>query len=272
MSSETRTGPFEPEAPDPGARRIRLVIAYHGAAYRGWQIQSSVPSVQGAVVDAVERVTGGRRPVCGASRTDAGVHALGQVAAFDDDGRRTVKQLFHALNHLTPDDIWVRSVDEVPHTFHPRHSARGKIYEYRIETRLHRSPFLRDRAMHYKKPLDIEAMNAAAAHLVGRHDFTTFRASGCAASSPVRELWEIRVEQEAADVIRVRVAGSAFLKYMVRSIVGTLIEVGRGRRSPDWMAEALASREREYAGPTAPPEGLTLVRVFHPGFPVEMPT
>lgn len=251
--------------------RVRLVVAYHGAAYHGWQIQPQVPTVEGALTDALERMTGQRPKVWGASRTDAGVHALGQVAAFDHDGPHDAKTFYRALNHLTPDDVAIVAADVVPDGFHPRHSARGKIYRYDLWTRYERSPFLGDRSMHVRRPLDVAAMQAAADRLVGEHDFSSFRAAGCDASSPVRRILAIRVLDPGDGRVRVRVAGSAFLKYMVRNIVGTLVEVGVGRRPPEWIDAVLSARDRSAAGATAEPRGLTLVRVFHPGFPLCKP-
>lgn len=239
--------------------------------YHGWQIQTSDRTVEGTVTDAVAELYQRRRKVWGASRTDAGVHALGQVAAFDDHGERSITEIYRGLNHFTPDDIWIRSVDVVPMAFHPRHSARGKIYEYRIEMGRFRDPFLRDRAMHVRKPLDVAEMHAAAQHLIGEHDFTSFRAKGCAANSPVRELREVSVTQVGEREVLIRVVGTAFLKYMVRAIVGTLVKVGRGHHQAAWVGEVLAARDRARAGSTVVPEGLTLVEVFHPDFPIENP-
>lgn len=246
--------------------RVRLVVAYHGAAYHGWQIQNDVPTVEGALTDAVARITGARRKVWGASRTDAGVHAWGQVAAFDYDGPHPVQAFYRGLNHLTPSDIAIRFADEVPDAFHPRHSARGKIYTYDLWTRFERSPFLADRTMHVRRALDVAEMNRAGQALVGTHDFSSFRASGCDARSPVRHIWEVSVGTLDDGRIRVRVAGSAFLKYMVRNIVGTLVDVGTGRRPAAWVGEVLAARDRSAAGATAEPQGLTLRRIFHPDF------
>ncbi len=242
-------------------------VEYHGAAFHGWQIQRDVVTAEGVLTDAVETITGARVKVWGASRTDAGVHARGQVAAFDYAGPRRLDELYHGLNHLTPDALSIAAIDEVDDSFHPRHSARGKVYRYHLWPHFDRSPFLVDRTWQVRGAVDVGAMSAAAGHLVGEHDYSAFRASGCQASSPVRRLWEVSVRRRRDGRVTVQVAGSAFLKYMVRNLVGTLVEVGRGKRAPEWVAEVLAGRARCAAGPTADAKGLVLDRVFHPDHP-----
>ena len=245
--------------------RFRLKVAYHGGAFHGWQIQSpGIRTVEGELTKAVEEITGAPTKVWGASRTDAGVHARGQVAAFDYDGPHPAESFFKGLNHLTPSDLQIVSVDEVDPAFHPRHSARGKIYIYEIWTGFDTSPFRIDRTMRVRQPLDVDAMDAAGQRLVGMHDFRSFQAAGCDAKTTVRRLWEVSTRRAGPRTIEVRVTGSAFLKYMVRNIVGTLIYVGRGKEEPAWMDEVLAARDRSAAGPTAEPQGLTLDRVFYP--------
>lgn len=245
--------------------RFRLLIAYDGAAFHGWQRQAEgVRTVEGAVTEAVATITGAHRKVQGASRTDAGVHAQGQVATFDYDGHRQAGEFYRGLNHLTPDDIAIRRVDVVDDAFHARHNARGKRYAYRIRDAFHPDPLLRGRVWHIGRTLDADAMHAAAQSLIGRHDFTSFRASGCDANSPVRELYDVSVHRTGPASIEISVVGSAFLKYMVRAIAGTLVEVGRKRREPGWVAASLAARDRAAAGPTAPPHGLTLEEIFYP--------
>ncbi len=280
-NGRTAGGPADDSAPEtdpesgelivPPTRRVRLIIAYHGRSYHGWQIQSGVPTVQGTVTDAVGTLIGSPRTVWGASRTDAGVHAHGQVAAFDDHGERSLWEIYRGLNHFTPDDIWIRSADEVPMDFHPRHSSGGKIYEYLIEMGRYRSPFYLDRAMHVRTTLNAEAMHQAGQHLIGEHDFSAFRSAGCASRTPIRTISEVSVTVVEPRLLKIRVVGTAFLKYMVRAIAGTLVVVGRNQRPPEWVGEVLRGRDRAAGGVTAPPEGLTLVQVFHPGFPVETP-
>ena len=242
-------------------------MAYDGAGFHGWQVQPGVRTVEGELAAAVELMA--RRPikVWGASRTDAGVHALGQVAAFDDPGTHAPEAWYRALNRNTGDGLVVRAVYRVPATFHPRHDARGKIYHYRIVEGFHALPHLSRTSIREPSRLDVEAMHAAAQRLVGEHDFSAFRGVGCDASSPVRRLYGLRVERRG-ECVRVEVVGSAFLKYMVRIIVGTLLEVGRGRRDAGWVGGVLAGRDRAKAGMTAPPEGLTLARIFHPDLPL----
>lgn len=245
--------------------RYRLLVAYHGARYHGWQLQKHCDTVQGQLVTALEMLCGEPVQVMGASRTDAGVHARGQVCAFDYDGKHDARTFYRALNRLTPFDISIRAVQAVESSYHPRHSSRGKIYEYALRWGFHRDPFVEDRAWHVGDSLDVARMSEAAPLLVGEHDFTSFRASGCDALSPTRRMFEVSVAAEGPGAARVRVVGSAFLKYMVRNIVGTLVEVGRGRKQPSWVGDVLAARDRTVAGPTAPPHGLMLQRIFYPG-------
>lgn len=247
---------------------LKGTVRYDGTGFAGWQRQDNGRTVQGALEDTLSRIAGEPVAVQGASRTDAGVHALGQVAAFDYEGRHDVRAFLRGLEHLTPPDIAIVAADAVPDEFHPRHSARGKLYTYDLWPHFPRSPFLADRTMHVRRELDVVAMDRAGARLVGTHDFSAFRAAGCDASSPVRRLWEVSTTRLSDGRVRVRVAGTAFLKYMVRNIVGTLLEVGSGKRPAEWVDSVLASRDRSNAGPTAEPGGLTLQRVFHPDFPL----
>lgn len=244
--------------------RFRLKVAYHGGKFHGWQIQEPwIRTVEGELTKAVAQITGAERKIWGASRTDAGVHARGQVAAFDYDGPHG-DAFFKGLNHLTPDDIRVVSVEPIDDAFHPRHSARGKIYLYELWIGFDTSPFLIDRTMRVRRSLDVDAMNAAGELLVGSHDFASFQATGCDAKTTVRRIWEVSAAKTGERTIQIRVTGSAFLKYMVRNMVGTLLEVGLGKRDPVWMAEVLEARDRSAAGATAEPQGLTLERVFYP--------
>ncbi len=245
--------------------RFRLKVAYHGGAFHGWQIQKGdIRTVEGELTKAVAQISGERRKIWGASRTDAGVHAVGQCAAFDYDGKHPAESFFKGLNHLTPDDMSILSVDTISDEFHPRHSARGKIYVYEIWTGFETSPFLIDRTMRVRRSVDAKAMAEAGRLIVGSHDFSSFQASGCDARSPIRTLWEVHAERMDERRIRIRVTGSAFLKYMVRNIVGTLLEVGVGKKDPAWMTAVLEARDRSAAGPTAEPQGLTLQRIFYP--------
>ena len=242
--------------------QLRLTIEYEGGAYQGWQVQPSGPTVQEVLEHALATVLREPVRVRGAGRTDAGVHACGQVAAV----RVThvppdLHRLQKSLNALTPEDIAVRDIAVVDDAFDPRRDARSRVYEYRILNARAPSPFWRRHAWHITSPLDANAMAAAAATLIGEYDFAAF----CAADSEpvrstVRRVLESRV-QAAEPLVVYRIEATAFLKHMVRNIIGTLVEVGLGERMPDALAEILAERDRTRAGPTAPPHGLTLVAV-----------
>jgi tRNA pseudouridine38-40 synthase len=242
--------------------QLRLTIEYEGGAYQGWQVQPDGPTVQEVLERAL--ATALREPVRvrGAGRTDAGVHACGQVAAV----RVThvppdLLRLQKSLNALTPDDIAVREVTVVGDDFDPRRDARSRVYEYRILNARAPSPFWRRHAWYVPQPLDVAAMDAAAAALLGEHDFAGFcGADAEPVRTTVRRVLESRV-QSTQSLLVYRVEATAFLKHMVRNIVGTLAEVGLGQRPPAAIAEILAGRDRTRAGETAPPHGLTLVAV-----------
>jgi len=246
-------------------RNLRLVLEYQGTHFHGWQGNPRVRTVQATLQDALARFT--KEPglrVQGASRTDAGVHALGQVAGFTTRTRIPPRAFVHGLNILLPDDLACWGCQEMGPDFHPRHRARGKRYRYKILQRAVRSPLLRTNSWLMRPRRDVAAMQVAARPLVGRLDFSAFRASGCDASGPIRELLRVTVSaQPDESMITIEVVGTAFLKYMVRNIVGTLVQVGLGRHPPEWVPELLAGRDRTLAGPTAPPVGLTLVEVFY---------
>jgi len=241
-------------------RHIRLDVQYDGTDYAGFCIQPRVPTIQGELQSALARLLGEPVHLTAASRTDAGVHALGQVVAFFTESRVPVERLPRALNELLPQDIAVTAAEEVPESFHPRFDAVGKLYTYRILNRPVRSPIICRYAWHVPEPLDLEAMGRAAEVLVGEKDFGAFCAAGGVARSTVRNLYRLDLDTNA-DVIEMRLGADGFLYMMVRIIVGTLVEVGLGRR--DWMEieDILASRDRRRAGKTASPQGLCLVRV-----------
>lgn len=245
-------------------RTVRLDVAYHGAAFHGWQIQSTLRTVEGELTDAVATLLKRRVKVQGASRTDAGVHARGQVAHFVDDGARSCDEYYRALNRMMGRDVAVLGVREASSGFHARHSARGKIYEYCIADGFHLDPMLTDRVWHVPSGLDCDAMDVAARRMVGWRDFASFQASGCAATSTVRTMRRVRVRRRGDGLIAVVVEGDAFLKYMVRTMVGTLVAVGKGRHRPEWVDEVLAAKDRQAAGVTAPAHGLTLRKVLYP--------
>ena len=247
-------------------RRLLLTLAYDGADFRGWQVQDHGRSVQGVVEEAIEKVTQQSPRVTGAGRTDAGVHARGQCAHFDSDSRLTPLELRSALNAVLPDDVAVTRAIEVPARFHARSDALSKTYAYRILERAAPCPLRRGQTWHLRSRLDLEAMRAAAAPLLGEHDFAAFRGAPGGApedQSTVRRLDRLTLSREQ-DEIRLLAEGPSFLRYMVRNLVGTLVEVGQGRRAPDAPARLLASCERAQAGRTAPARGLCLERVRYP--------
>jgi tRNA pseudouridine38-40 synthase len=242
------------------ARRIRLVVEYDGTDYAGWQRQANARTVQQTIEESLWQMVGGEPCVQAAGRTDAGVHALGQVAAFSTDSAIPLLGLQRGLNALLPRAIAVAAVDEVAPGFDPRRHALGKLYRYRIWNAEARSPTDDRYAWHRSRPLDDERMRAAAAPLVGEHDFRAFRAADCERKTTVRRITRLAVERRGA-LLAIEVEATAFLKNMVRILAGTLVEAGRGRLGPDEVAAALSTGERTRAGPTAPPHGLFLVRV-----------
>ena len=244
---------------------IKLTIEYAGTNYHGWQYQPGVPTIQGIVQMALQTTLRAPITLKGAARTDAGVHALGQVATCMTPGPVDCRRLRRALNAVLPDDIAIREVVEVPDTFHARHSASGRIYRYQIIEGEPVSPFLAAYAAHCRWSLDTAAMDEAARALIGRHDFSSFRASGDRSDSPVKEIRASHVERtgERGDVIVYTVEGSSFLQHMVRTIAGTLVEVGRGRFAPSRMPLILEARDRRCAGPTAAAKGLCLMKVLY---------
>jgi len=241
--------------------RFKLTIEYNGGPYAGWQRSPSHPSVQGALEDAVEKLTGVRSDVIGAGRTDSGVHATGQVAHVDIEKPFEPSRLTEALNaHLRPHPISVLSAEEATPEFHARFDAVNRAYTYEVINR--RAPLALDkgRAWRVGRPLDVPAMDAAAQALCGKHDFTTFRDSACQAKSPIKTLDIARVEG-MDDQIIFHFEARSFLHRQVRSMVGTLAEVGLGKMSIQDVADALAAADRSRCGPVAPPDGLYLIRV-----------
>jgi tRNA pseudouridine38-40 synthase len=241
--------------------RYKLTIEYDGAPFAGWQVQDTAPSVQGALESAVAAMTGETVRVNGAGRTDAGVHALGQVAHLDLAKQVRADKLRDGLNaHLRPHPVGVLAAEIVTAEFDARFSARKRHYLYRIVNR--RADLALDfgRAWRVPKKLDVAAMQEAAQRLVGKHDFTTFRAVECQAKSPVKTLDVLDVVRDGDD-IRIAASARSFLHHQVRSMVGSLVWVGEGRWSADDLAQALAARDRAACGVVAPPEGLYLVKV-----------
>jgi tRNA pseudouridine38-40 synthase len=245
-------------------RRIRLLVEYDGTDLCGWQRQPNGPTVQGHLEAALAQLLQHEAPVAGASRTDAGVHARGQVASFETERSIPLHGIRRGLNTLLPPQIAIREASEVLEDWHPRFSATGKHYRYTILASPDRSPRVRHTAWHITEPLEDAAMRAAADQLVGEHDFAAFRAAGCAAKTTIRRIDSIDLVREAP-LLYVDVRGNAFLRNMVRILTGTLVEVGRGRLTPAQVVEILDSRDRTRAGITAPAHGLELVEVRYDG-------
>ena len=248
--------------------RVKLVLEYDGTNYVGWQIQPNGPSVQGRVQRALQELLGQSVPVMAAGRTDAGVHARGQVVVFDSPKALPMRAFSMGLNVHLPDDVAVVSAEAVADDFDPRRWATGKRYRYAISNRRVRSPLKRGAYWEIFLPLNVPAMQAAAAMLLGKHDYSAFRASDCQAKSAVRVISRIDVVGAAGGDLELIFEGTAFLKHMVRNLVGTLVEVGRGRFEPEWVKGVLESRDRTKAGPTAPAHGLFLDTVFYGVRPV----
>jgi len=251
--------------------RFRLTLAYDGAPFVGWQRQAEGVSVQGLVEDVLARLAGGPVPIVGAGRTDAGVHALGQVAAFSLERDIAPRTLVRALNFYLPAEIRAIRAEIVDPSFHARFDARSKLYRYQIWNGPAVPPMLRRTVWQVPGWLDVDAMAAASAELVGQHDFAAFQSVGTDVPDTMRELFasevtvvgETEVDPAAGRLLRYEACGDGFLRHMVRAIAGTLVEVGRGRRRADGMADLLRSRDRSRAGRTAPPEGLCLIRVTY---------
>lgn len=244
----------------PDSRRIKLVLSYDGTKYLGWQIQPGGPTIQSKLADAIECVTGHRATPIGSGRTDAGVHALGQVAHFDTDSRLPAGRMVHALNFHLPPDIVVREARDVPAEFHARKSARTKLYRYVLHDGPVPDVFLAKFCWKVKPRLDIDRMREAAGHVVGRRDFRCFETQWPNRASSVRHVSLCEVSR-LGDFVSVDVESNGFLYNMVRAIVGTLRDVGRHKWGPDRVREAIESGDRALAGPTAPARGLFLVRV-----------
>lgn len=243
--------------------RYRLTIEYDGSAYNGFQAQADQPTVQGAIETAVTAFCGEIVRIAAAGRTDAGVHATGQVISFDLDKDWPARTVMNALNaHMVETPTAVLDCVIVDGDWHARFSATGRRYLYRVLNRPGRPALDRGRVWHVRGDLDVPAMNAAAAHLVGRHDFTTFRDAGCQSASPDKTLDVARVERAGAEV-HLHFAARSFLHRQVRSMTGSLVQVGLGRWTPDDLKAALDARDRAACGPVAPSDGLYLTGVAY---------
>ncbi|MDA8089817.1 MAG: tRNA pseudouridine(38-40) synthase TruA [Nitrospiraceae bacterium] len=260
-------------------RKIRLTLEYDGTRYAGWQSQKARPGVrtiQEELEDKIKRLLKSEEAslIC-AGRTDAGVHALGQVAAFRAHAgfSLTSDVIKKAINSMVPEDIRVLEAADCPHDFHPRHDALKKTYFYILALTPYPPVFIRRYAWEIPWRLDIEAMRAASALMIGKRDFSSFRASGCGSKTPVKEIFSIEITplEEIGfltsgfkgDYLRISITADAFLRHMCRNIVGTLVLVGRGKIKPDEIGPVIESRDRRLAGPTAPARGLFLERVYY---------
>jgi tRNA pseudouridine38-40 synthase len=241
--------------------RYRLIVEYDGGPFVGWQRQDNGASVQGALEDAIEKLSAERVTVTGAGRTDAGVHALGQAAHFDLEKSFEPGKIRDALNHyLRPAPVVVLDAALATGEFHARFSATGRHYLYRILNRRSPPALQEGKVWHVSPKLDADAMHRGAQTLVGQHDFTTFRAAECQALSPVKTLDRLDVSRDG-DEIHIRASARSFLHHQIRSFTGTLKLVGEGKWTPQHVAAALAARDRATCGPVAPPDGLYLVKV-----------
>ena len=241
-------------------KRVKLVVAYDGTNYHGWQVQDNGITIEEVLNRTISELVQEDIKVIGASRTDAGVHACGNVAVFDTESRIPGDKFSFALNQRLPDDIRIQESCEVDADFHPRYADTVKTYEYNILNRRFELPSKRLYAAFCYYPMDIERMNQAAAYLVGEHDFKSFCSAGAQVQTTVRTIYAVNVTKED-DMVRIRIAGNGFLYNMVRIIAGTLMQVGTGLMEPEQVKEILEARDRSKAGPTAVAKGLTLVEI-----------
>lgn len=241
-------------------KRVMLTVAYDGTAYCGWQIQPNGITVQEVLNQKLSELLGEEIETIGASRTDAGVHALGNVAVFDTNARIPAEKISYALNQRLPEDIRIQKSEEVAADFHPRFCKSVKTYEYHILNRRFQIPTERLYSYFYHYDLDLEKMREGAAYLIGEHDFASFCGANAQVKTTIRTVRSIDIFKEG-DRITIRVTGEGFLYNMVRIISGTLIEVGGGKYAPSKVLEILNAKNREAAGPTAPARGLTLIKI-----------
>ena len=243
-------------------QRLLLTLRYDGTAYHGWQVQPNGATVQERLQDAIEAVTGVRSGVIGCSRTDAGVHADGFCCTFDTESNLRGEKMIGALNAHLADDIAVYRCEEVTADFHPRYQSRGKRYVYRVWNAPYRNPFWERYAVHQRRVLDENALQQAAQRFVGTHDFAAFCAAGSSVTDTVRTVSDFSVERDGNMVI-FSVSANGFLYNMVRIMVGTLLDIAFGKRTPESITQALAEKQREIAGSTAPAKGLCLKEVYY---------
>jgi len=246
--------------------RYKAVVEYDGTAYHGWQLQNDLPTIQGALETALEKILGRLARIYGSGRTDAGVHAVGQVAHVVADWNHSEQDLRRAWNAVLPPDIVILSVEQCADDFDARHSAHSKTYQYRIRNEPDRSPLQRLYAWHVPYPLDVSLMQAAADATLGSHDFAAFGLPTEGTQSTIREMLSARWERHNSNgMLEFTICGTGFLRYMVRMLAGTMVRVGSKKISPESFSTILASCERTGTGPAAPPHGLFLVSVDYDG-------
>ncbi len=241
----------------------KATLAWRGTNYAGWQLQPNAPTVQGCIEKALSAMCGVEEPIPAraSGRTDSGVHAEMQIVAFRLPVERTEHQVMSGLNHHTPDDIVCLSAQVADDNFSPRSWTKTKLYRYRILNRIPACPFRREYVWHLQQTLDIAAMQSAVVHLVGHQDYTSFRASGCSASTPIRRIEKASLYKTDGGEVTIEFEGHGFLRHQVRIMVGTLVDVGLGKKSSAELPVILEARDRLLAGRTAPAKGLTLVKV-----------
>lgn len=242
-------------------RNIKLLIEYQGTNYAGWQIQQNLPTIQGTIQQKIKIITGEEVKLTASSRTDAGVHALGQVANFCTESRIPPYSMQMGLNALLPDDIVIKNAEEVPLDFDSRQNAKAKTYRYLLLNRSYPSAIYRNFSWHVFQKLNIDSMRKAAGYLIGKKDFTSFRAAECDAPHSIREILSFSIEKKDDGFLEFEVKGTAFLRHMVRIMVGTLVAVGKGKIKLEDLQSIIDAKDRRLAGMTAPPQGLFLKEV-----------
>ncbi|MCY4262696.1 MAG: tRNA pseudouridine(38-40) synthase TruA [Candidatus Dadabacteria bacterium] len=252
-----------PEHTRTETKNVKIVIEYDGTEYHGWQCQGDLPTVQKTIENAIQQITGENLKIAGSGRTDAGVHAMGQVANFFTETKMDCKTLQKALNSTLPRDISIISSRHVSENFHAQFSSRSKIYEYRIFNTPYHSALRRNAVWHVPRKLDTEKMKEAASYLEGTHDFSVFATADITVKTTVRTVKRIQIEKSDEDIIAIEIEADGFLKRMVRMITGTLAEVGKGKISPKEFRQILESGEKTKNIFTAPPQGLFLKKVIY---------
>jgi len=242
-------------------RNFKMIVEYDGTAYCGWQRQENGLSIQQALEEAIELITGEKVSVIGSGRTDAGVHALNQVAHFKSNSTLPLDNIYRGLNSVLPDDIVIKEMKEVPEDFHALRDVKSKIYVYKICNQRLRPALGRNYFWHVRYPLNMEFMREATKYIIGTHDFSSFCAANTQVKDRVRTILDIDIRKNEEGIIEVDVVAHGFLKYMVRNIVGTLVEIGRGKWEPEEMKRILESKDRKIAGATAPAYALFLKEV-----------